>query len=86
MLASQIGGEFDEEIADTFAQKMADRASKLPYGDPRGQVVLGSLVTPEAGEKMDALIADATSKGAKCIAGGARDGAMHSATLLDGVT
>ena len=76
----------DEDIADTFAQKLADRASKLPYGDPRGQVVLGSLVNPEAGEKMDALIADATSKGAKLVAGGQRDGAIHSATLLDGVT
>ena len=76
----------DEEIADIFVQKLADRASKLPYGDPRGQVVLGSLVTPEAGEKMDALIADATAKGAMVIAGGQRDGAIHSATLLDGVT
>lgn len=76
----------DEDIADTFTQKLADRASKLPHGDPRGQVVLGSLVTPEAGEKMEALIADATSKGAKVIAGGTRDGAIHSATLLDGVS
>ncbi len=76
----------DEEIADVFAQKLAERASKLPYGDPRGQVVLGSLVNPEAGDKMEALIADATSKGAKCIAGGQREGAIHSATLLDGVT
>lgn len=76
----------DEEIADAFVQKLADRASKLPYGDPRGQVVLGSLVNPEVGEKMDALIADATSKGATVVAGGQRDGAIHAATLLDSVT
>ncbi|MCB1355247.1 MAG: aldehyde dehydrogenase [Maritimibacter sp.] len=76
----------DEAIADTFTAKLADRASKLPYGDPRGQVVLGSLVSPEAGDKMEALIADATSKGATLIAGGQRDGAIHAATLLDGVT
>ncbi|GAA4219789.1 acyl-CoA reductase-like NAD-dependent aldehyde dehydrogenase [Sagittula marina] len=76
----------DEEIADVFTQKMAERASKLPYGDPRGQVVLGALVNPEVGDKMEALIADATAKGAKVVAGGQRDGAIHSATLLDGVT
>lgn len=76
----------DDAIADTFTAKLADRACKLPYGDPRGQVVLGALVNPEAGDKMATLIADATAKGAKVIAGGQRDGALHAATLLDGVT
>ncbi|MEM5584701.1 aldehyde dehydrogenase [Roseibium sp. AS2] len=76
----------DDGIADDFVEKLAARAAGLPFGNPREQVVLGSLVTPEAAEKMDALIADATAKGAKVVAGGTRDGAMHSATLLDGVT
>ncbi|MGV8952077.1 MAG: aldehyde dehydrogenase [Cypionkella sp.] len=76
----------DASIADDFVEKLAARAAKLPYGDPRGQVVLGSLVSKEAGDKMAALIADATAKGAKLVAGGQRDGAIHSATLLDGVT
>jgi acyl-CoA reductase-like NAD-dependent aldehyde dehydrogenase len=76
----------DASIADAFVEKLAARAAKLPYGDPRGQVVLGSLVSKEAGDKMTALISDATAKGAKLVAGGQRDGAIHSATLLDGVT
>jgi acyl-CoA reductase-like NAD-dependent aldehyde dehydrogenase len=76
----------DGSIADAFVEKLAARAAKLPYGDPRGQVVLGSLVSKEAGDKMTALISDATAKGAKLVAGGQRDGAIHSATLLDGVT
>jgi acyl-CoA reductase-like NAD-dependent aldehyde dehydrogenase len=76
----------DASIADDFVAKLAARAAKLPYGDPRGQVVLGSLVSKEAGDKMTALISDATAKGAKLVAGGQRDGAIHSATLLDGVT
>ena len=76
----------DEAIADAFVEKMAARAAALPYGNPRDKVVLGALVSKEAGEKMEALIADATSKGAKVVAGGQRDGAMHAATLLDGVT
>lgn len=76
----------DEIIADEFVDKLSARAEKLPYGNPRDQVVLGSLVSVEAAEKMDALIADAIGKGAKLVAGGQRDGAIHSATLLDGVT
>ncbi|ATG48919.1 salicylaldehyde dehydrogenase [Celeribacter ethanolicus] len=75
-----------EAVADAFIEKLAAKAARLPYGNPREKVVLGSLVTEAAAEKMDALIADATSKGAKLVAGGARDGAIHSATLLDGVT
>jgi vanillin dehydrogenase len=34
----------DEKVADAFVAKLAAKASKLPAGDPRGQVVLGSLV------------------------------------------
>lgn len=75
-----------DAIADAFVEKLAARAAALPHGNPRDKVVLGSLVTPTAAQKMDALIADATAKGAKIIAGGTRDGAIHAATLLDGVT
>ena len=49
-------------------------------------MVLGALVTPEAAEKMDRIIADAVAKGGKVIAGGTRDGAVVAATLIDHVT
>lgn len=74
-----------EKIADEFVEKLAARAAKLPAGDPRGHVVLGSLVSPAAAEKMDGLIADAREKGAKLAAGGARKGSVVEATVLDGV-
>ena len=35
----------DEKIADAFVEKFAAKARSLPHGDPRGHVVLGSLVT-----------------------------------------
>jgi NAD-dependent aldehyde dehydrogenases len=76
----------EEAIADAFVAKLAARAAPLPAGDPRGQVVLGSLVSLEAAEKMDALIEDAVAKGAQLVAGGTRDGAIVAATLLDRVT
>lgn len=75
----------DEAIADEFVAKLVARASTLPWGNPRDTVVLGSLVNPEVADKMHALIDDAVSKGAKLVCGGENDGAIFSATLLDGV-
>ncbi|ANL32074.1 salicylaldehyde dehydrogenase protein (plasmid) [Rhizobium phaseoli] len=76
----------DETIADAFVAKLAARASQLPAGDPRGHVVLGSLISLDAARKMEELIADATEKGAKLVAGGKRSGTVVEATLLDHVT
>ncbi len=76
----------DEKIADEFTEKFAARAAALPAGNPRGQVVLGGLCIPGAGEKMDELIADAKEKGGQIIAGGGRDGAVQEATVVDRVT
>ncbi|MEI1251442.1 aldehyde dehydrogenase [Rhizobium aouanii] len=76
----------DETIADQFVAKLAARASQLPAGDPRGHVVLGSLISLDAAKKMDELIADATAKGAKLVSGGKRSGTVVEATLLDHVT
>jgi vanillin dehydrogenase len=76
----------DEKVADAFVAKLAAKASKLPAGDPRGQVVLGSLVDRAPAERMDVLIADAVEKGAKLVAGGKRKGTIVEATLLDHVT
>jgi acyl-CoA reductase-like NAD-dependent aldehyde dehydrogenase len=75
-----------QAIADTFVAKLAARAAQLPAGDPRGHVVLGSLISLEAAQKMEELIADATARGAKLVAGGERTGTVVEATLLDHVT
>ncbi|PBB27689.1 MULTISPECIES: aldehyde dehydrogenase [unclassified Mesorhizobium] len=76
----------DERIADEFVSKLAARASSLPAGDPRGHVVLGSLISSQAADKMEELVADAVAKGAKLAAGGKRAGTVVEATLLDHVT
>jgi acyl-CoA reductase-like NAD-dependent aldehyde dehydrogenase len=76
----------DESIADQFVEKLAARAASLPAGDPRGHVVLGSLISAQSAEKMEELIADATRKGAKLVAGGKRTGTVVEATVLDHVT
>ena len=76
----------DEAVADAFVGKLAAKAAALPAGDPRGHVVLGSMIDRAAGEKMDALIADAVEKGAVVAAGGRREGSIVTATILDHVT
>ena len=76
----------DEAIADVFVEKLAAKASQLPWGNPRDHVVLGSLVNPNVSEKMHELIDDATSKGASVVCGGESNGSMFSATLLDYVS
>ncbi|NEI71955.1 aldehyde dehydrogenase family protein [Rhizobium lusitanum] len=75
-----------QAIADAFVAKLAARAGALPAGDPRGHVVLGSLISLEAAKKMEELIADAQAKGARLVAGGKRTGTVVEATLLDFVT
>ena len=48
--------------------------------------MLGSLISLQAAEKMEALIADAVAKGATLVAGGKRTGTVVEATVLDHVT
>ncbi|TPK70506.1 aldehyde dehydrogenase [Mesorhizobium sp. B2-4-17] len=76
----------DEKIADEFVAKLAARASKLPAGDPRGHVVLGSLISSQAADKMEELVADALGQDASLAAGGKRSGTVVEATVLDHVT
>lgn len=76
----------DDKIADAFVAKFAARAKKLPAGNPREHVVLGSLVSIEAAEKVEKLVADATAKGATVVAGGGRTGSIMEATVVDNVT
>jgi acyl-CoA reductase-like NAD-dependent aldehyde dehydrogenase len=76
----------DEKIADEFVTKLAARVKQLPAGDPRGHVVLGSLVNLDAALKMDALLDDAAARGAKVVAGGKRNGTVVEASVVDRVT
>lgn len=76
----------DNKIADAFVGKLSNKANSLLYGDPRGKVVLGSLVSEHSADRMQELLDDAIKQGAKLVAGGKRSGTVWSATLLDHVT
>jgi benzaldehyde dehydrogenase (NAD) len=77
----------DEKVADEFAQKLAKRVAALPSGDPRkGEVVIGSVVGKPTVERVQRLVADAVSKGAKVLTGGESDGTVMKGIVVDRVT
>jgi acyl-CoA reductase-like NAD-dependent aldehyde dehydrogenase len=77
----------DHNIADAFVAKLATKADSLVAGDPRkADTPLGSLIGTEAVDRIQGLIKDAVSKGARVVAGGRSEGTLMSATVLDHVT
>jgi acyl-CoA reductase-like NAD-dependent aldehyde dehydrogenase len=77
----------DESVADAFAAKLAVKAATLVAGDPRkGRTPLGALVGFDAVERVLGLVRDAVAKGARQIAGGAANGVLMDAIVLDAVT
>ncbi len=77
----------DRAVADSLAEKLAQRANDLPVGDPREpDTAIGPLVNQAAVERVSALVQDAVSKGARALSGGAPDGQCFPPTVLTGVT
>ncbi|WP_138510994.1 aldehyde dehydrogenase [Maricaulis alexandrii] len=76
-----------DAVADAFAEKFAAKAKTMAAGDPRdGNTPLGAVVDSKTVDKVNGLIADATGKGAKVIAGGPADSVVMPATIVDGIT
>ena len=77
-------------VAKTFAEKLAARVAQMKVGDGLEQgVVLGPLIDDAAVEKVDELLADATSKGAEVMLGGGRHelgGRFYKPTIVFGTT
>ncbi|MBX5012760.1 aldehyde dehydrogenase [Rhizobium lentis] len=75
------------EVAEEFVVKFTERAKALKAGDPReGKAPLGAVVDARTVEKVEALIADAVSKGATVTGAGAADGVLLPAQVVDKVT
>lgn len=78
----------DEKVADEFVSKFAARARELGAGDPvvNPQCVIGPMISPASGARINDLLQDALSKGAKLVCGGVADGAVMPASIVDHVT
>jgi benzaldehyde dehydrogenase (NAD) len=76
-----------DAVADEFSKRFAAKAKSMPSGDPgEGKTPLGAVVDNKTVTHVNALIDDATSKGARLLAGGKADTVIMPATVVDGVT
>lgn len=77
-------------VAAEFSAKLTQAVQKLKVGDGfEGGVEQGPLIDEKALMKVEELVADATSKGAKVLTGGSRHlrgGTFYEPTILDGCT
>ncbi|MHB1498598.1 MAG: aldehyde dehydrogenase family protein, partial [Acidimicrobiales bacterium] len=74
-------------VAGELAERLAEKAAKLPAGDPRDpNTLIGPLITRAAAERVGGVVGEATSAGARALAGGGSpDGAVYPASVLLGV-
>ncbi len=77
----------DRSVADSLAERVAERAGALTVGDPRDPgTQIGPLINEAAMKRVTSLVADAVSKGATALSGGQADGPCYEPTVLTGVT
>jgi len=77
----------DRVIADSLAEKLAERARALLVGDPREpSTAIGPLVNRAAIERVTGLVEDAVQKGAKALSGGRAEGPCFPPTVLADVS
>ena len=77
----------ENDILEEFTEKLARKAATVPFGDPAEQsTVVGPLINDSAVAKVDGLVKDAVSKGARLLNGGSFDGRVYQPTVLAGVT
>jgi acyl-CoA reductase-like NAD-dependent aldehyde dehydrogenase len=74
-----------EAIADAFVPKFVTKARSLIAGNPRDNVVLGSVIDADVVTRLDRLLKDAIAKGATLALQGAVRGTVMGATVLDRV-
>jgi acyl-CoA reductase-like NAD-dependent aldehyde dehydrogenase len=76
-----------DAIADAFAEKFRAKIATLTAGNPRaGNTPLGAVADLKTVRHINALIEDALAHGATQLTGGASDGVIMPATVIDHVT
>ena len=76
-----------ESIYDDFVERLADKAAKLPVGDPaRDQVALGPVIDAGQRDKIHSLVTSSVGDGVRLAAGGSYDSLFYQPTVLAGVT
>lgn len=75
-----------EAVYEEFKKRLVAKTKTLIAGDPREEeTFVGPMIDVKEAKRLDTWIQESTSKGAKLLCGGKREGAMLEATLLEGV-
>jgi len=76
-----------DRVADAFVAKFRAKVETLAVGDPReGKTPLGAVVDRKTVEHVQGLVADAVAGGGVQVTGGASNGVLMPATVVDRVT
>jgi len=72
-----------ERIYDDFVAALAEKAQRLPVGDPAlEQVALGPVIDSGQRDKIHAMVSDSIAAGARVVAGASYDRLFYQATVL----
>jgi benzaldehyde dehydrogenase (NAD) len=72
-----------EKVAEAYLARLAERAQRLPVGDPhRAQVALGPLINKKQLERVDRIVQQSAKAGAEIRAGGTHEGLFYHPTVL----
>ena len=73
-----------ERIYDALKPKLAAAAKELKVGNPLDEdTFIGPMIDVKEAERIEKWVNEATSRGAKLLCGGKRNGAFYDATLLE---
>lgn len=76
-----------DSVADAFVEKFKAKVATMATGNPRdGKTPLGAVVDLKTTQHVESLVQDALSHGAQQINGGAANGVLVPATVIDKVT
>ncbi|MFD4605739.1 aldehyde dehydrogenase family protein [Streptomyces sp. NPDC058464] len=74
------------DVADDYVAALAERAERLPVGDPfREEVALGPIINSRQLARVDTIVKDTVAAGAKLMAGGTCEGPYYAPTVLSDV-
>jgi benzaldehyde dehydrogenase (NAD) len=74
------------QVADAYVESLADRAKRLPVGDPhREQVAIGPIINRKQIQRVHELVTQTVQAGASLLAGGSHEGPYYKPTVLAGV-
>ncbi|MGF9663296.1 benzaldehyde dehydrogenase [Arthrobacter crystallopoietes] len=72
-----------EDIYEDYVAALAEKAKNLPVGDPKtGTVAIGPIIDEHQLKRIDSIVQDAVSAGARLAAGGTNNGPFYQPTVL----